>query len=60
MIQQQLEIASKPILERKIRTEIAYKKFLISAVNLKLMTYESGATHARVANERIKKYIEAM
>jgi hypothetical protein len=53
MIQQSLIIKSHPQLEREIRGEIAYKRFLLSAVILKLMTNEKGIEHAKVANEKI-------
>ena len=55
MIQQTLEIRSNPEIEREIRAERAYKKFLVKAILLKLMPIENGNLHANVANERISK-----
>jgi ribosome maturation factor RimP len=55
MIQQTLEIRSNPEIEREIRAERAYKKFLVKAILLKLMPIENGKMHAAVANERISK-----
>ena len=60
MIQQTLTLKSNPEIEREIRTEIAYKKYLLSAVMLKLMTLQRGKFHADIANEKINKFRKSL
>jgi len=59
MIQQTLTLKSNPEIEREIRTEIAYKKYLLSAVMLKLMPVHRGKFHASIANEKINSLRKA-